>query len=261
MRADQAGGKAMEVTVALDDAVAVVTLNRPERLNAVNTALRGALIATLGQLDADPAVGAIVITGAGERAFSAGQDLTESAALTPHTVIAWLEHQRAMYQSVRALTKGCVAAYNGIAAGAGFQIGLCADLRIGHPGIRIGQPEVRAGLASIVGSYLMSLHVGLGINQQLSLTGALIDGTRAYEVGLLNHLVPAEQVLPRAIQEARGLAALPRTALRLTKERFRQVTQPGFDEACAAIIRFQLETYVGGEPQAVQSAFLASRGG
>jgi enoyl-CoA hydratase/carnithine racemase len=204
-------------------------------------------------------VAAIVITGAGERAFSAGQDLSESAALEPATVIGWLNHQRAMYQAVRALTKGCVVAYNGLAAGAGFQIGLCADLRIGHPSIRLGQPEVRAGLASIVGSYLMSLHVGMAINQQLSLTGALIDGTRAYEVGLLNHLVPAAEVLPRAIKEARGLAAIPRTALRLTKERFRQATQPGFDDACAAIIRFQLEAYVGGEPQAVQRAFLARR--
>jgi enoyl-CoA hydratase/carnithine racemase len=251
----------MPVRVAHEDGVAVVTLDRPERLNAINTALRAALIETLARLDADPAVGAIVITGAGERAFSAGQDLTESAALEPATVIAWLDHQRQMFQAVRALSKGCVVAYNGIAAGAGFQIGLCADMRIGHPGIRIGQPEVRAGLASIVGSYLMSLHVGLGINQQLSLTGELIDGTRAYAVGLLNHLVPADQVFAKAIAEARGLAALPQTALRLTKARFRQVTQPGFDDACSAIIRYQLEAYLGGAPQAIQRDFLARRGG
>ena len=247
------------VTHAIDDGIALVTLNRPERMNAVDTALRDALIATLGQLDRDDAVGAIVITGSGERAFSAGQDLAETAGMEATDLPGWLNHQKAMYQAVRDVRKGCVAAFNGVAAGAGFQIGLCADLRIGHPDIRIGQPEVRAGLASIVGSYLMSLHVGLGINRRLSLTGELIDGTRAYEVGLLDHLVPQSEVLPRAIAEARKLAVIPRTALRLTKERFRQQTQPGFDEACNAVIRYHLENYASGEPQEVQRAFLERR--
>lgn len=242
-----------------DGGIAVVTLDRPERLNAVNAAMRAELIAALESFDASPEVTAIVVTGAGERAFSAGQDLQESSQVEATGIPAWLNHQKAMYQAVRALTKGCVAAFNGIAAGAGFQIGLCADLRIGHPGIRIGQPEVKAGLASIVGSYLMSLHVGLGVNRQLSLSGELIDGARAYEVGLLNMIVQANEVVPCAIEQARALAAIPPTALRLTKERFRQTTQPGFDEACNAVIRFHLENYASGEPQAAQRAFLARR--
>lgn len=248
------------VTLAHDDGLALVTLDRPERMNAVDDALRDALIGTLARLDADPDVAAIVITGAGERAFSAGQDLAETAGMQPADLPRWLNHQKAMYQAVRDVSKGCVAAFNGVAAGAGFQIGLCCDLRIGHPEIRIGQPEVKAGLASIVGSYLMSLHVGIGINRQLSLTGELIDGRRAYEVGLLNHLVPQAEVVARASAEARKLAAIPRSALRLTKERFRQETQPGFDEACNAVIRYHLENYASGEPQAVQRAFLARRG-
>lgn len=254
-----AATQAGPVTVACHDGIAVVTLSRPERLNAVNAALRDALIAALATLDADAAVDAIVITGAGERAFCAGQDLTETATLAPAAVPAWLAHQRAMYQAVRDVTKGCVVAFNGLAAGAGMQMGLCADLRIGHPDIRIGQPEVRAGLASIVGSWMLSLHVTHGVNQMLSLTGALIDGARAHQVGLLTHLVPRAEVLPRAIEEARGLAAVPRAALRLTKQRFREATQPGFDEACRAIERFQVQAYLGGEPQAVQGAFLARR--
>jgi enoyl-CoA hydratase/carnithine racemase len=248
---------AAPVSVVAEDGVALVTLNRPKRLNAVDGAMRDALIALLPELDRDPAVAAIVITGAGERAFSAGQDLAETAGMAPADLPRWLNHQKAMYQAVRDLTKGCVAAWNGVAAGGGFQIGLCCDLRIGHPGIRIGQPEVKAGLASIVGSYLMSLHVGLGINRRLSLTGELIDGARAYEVGLLDHLVPQDEVVPRALEEARKLAAIPHSALRLTKERFRQQTQAGFDEACNAVIRYHLENYASGEPQAAQKAFLA----
>lgn len=246
----------MSVLVDCRDAVAVVTLARPERMNAVDSILREALIETLGRLNADPDVGAIVLTGAGDRAFSAGQDLSESSRITPLDLPRWLSRQADMYAAVRALDKGCVAAFNGVAAGAGFQIGLCADLRIGHAGIRIGQPEVKAGLASVVGSYLMSLYVGHGLNRQLSLTGDLISGARAYEIGLLNDLVEPVEVLPRAIEVAGRMAALPPTAVRLTKQRFRMATQSGFDEACTAGIRYQLEGYASGEPQAAQQAFL-----
>lgn len=246
----------MTVLLERRDRIAIVRLNRPQRMNAVNTELRNDLIGMLARLNADDSVGAIVITGAGERAFCAGQDLEESSRLQPLEIGGWLGHQRAMYQAVRDLDKGCVAAFNGVAAGAGFQIGLCCDLRIGYPELRVGQPEVKAALASIVGSYLMSLYVGHGINRQLSLTGELIDGARAYEVGLLNHLVPREQVLARAIEEADKLAAVPPTAMRVTKRRFRALTQPGFDEANAVAVGCQLESYASGEPQAAQQAFL-----
>lgn len=249
----------MLITFEQKAAIAIVRLNRPDRLNAINTALRTELIGLLERLNAADEVRAIVIAGSGERAFSAGQDLDESAAIAPTDIPRWLNHQRAMYQAVRNLDKGCVAAFNGIAAGAGFQIGMCADLRIGHPDIRVGQPEVKAGLASVVGSYFMSLFLGHGLNRELSLTGELIDGERAYRIGLLNRLVPREEVLPTAIAEAEKLAAVPPTAMRLTKERFRQTTQPGFDEACNAVIRYHLENYASGEPQAAQQSFLARR--
>ncbi|MBI2313669.1 MAG: enoyl-CoA hydratase/isomerase family protein [Betaproteobacteria bacterium] len=249
----------MLVTLERSGAIAIVRLNRPERMNAVNTALRNELIDLLGKLNADASVKAVVITGAEQRAFCAGQDLEESSAIDPVQIPQWLNHQKAMYQAVRDLNKGCVVAFNGVAAGAGFQIGLCADLRVGHPEVRIGQPEVKAGLASVVGSFLMSLYVGQGINRQMSLTGELIDGQRAYELGLLNLLVPRERVLPKAIEEAEKLAAVPPTAMRLTKERFRLLTQPGFDDACNAVIRYHLENYASGEPQAAQKAFLEAR--
>jgi enoyl-CoA hydratase/carnithine racemase len=249
----------MPVEIETVDGIAVVTLSRPERLNAVDDALRDALIAALRGLNQNAGARAVVITGAGERAFCAGQDLEESVRRAPVDLPRWIKHQHAMYQAVRDLDKGCVAALNGVAAGAGFQIALCADLRVGHPELRIGQPEVKAGLASIVGTYLMTLQIGESMNRQLSLTGELIDGKRAYEVGLVNVLVPREAVLARAIEEAKRLAALPQTALRLSKERFRALTQPGFDEALVAGIRYQLECYASGEPQAAQRAFLEKK--
>lgn len=247
------------VLVSIDDRVAQVRLNRPEAMNAVDCSLRLALTRVLSELDANDAVDAIVLTGSGHLAFCAGQDLEESATIEPSTLAAWLNRQHAMYQAVRDVAKPLVAAINGTAAGAGFQMALMCDLRVAHAGIKMGQPEVKAGLASIVGSYLLSLQVGHSINQQLSLTGELVDGRRAHELGLVNDLVSPEQVLPQAISRARALAALPGAALRTTKQRFRERTQAGFEEACSAGIRYQLECYSTGEPTRVMQAFLARR--
>lgn len=238
--------------------VLIVTLNRPAVLNAVSPKLRAAFIATMKSADADAAVGAIVITGAG-KAFSAGQDLNETAHLALDQVRGWCTALRDLYQSVRNLSKPAVAAFNGIAAGAGMQIGLCCDVRVTHPGARIGQPEVRAGLASIVGTYFMSLYIGHGPNRELSLSGGLVSGERAHAIGLVDHLVPEDEVLTKAVAIAEDLLKVPPVAMRLTKERLRSLTQPGFDDATAAAVRYSLEAYATGEPQRIMRGFLAER--
>lgn len=247
------------VLVERDGSVAIVTLNRPERMNAVNDALRGALIDALARLNADAAVRTVVLTGAGDRAFCAGQDLDEAAAVTWQQIVPWLNRQRAMYQAVRDLDKPCVAAVRGVAAGAGFQLALCADWRLTTADSRWGQPEVKAGLASIVGSYLMTLHVGHTHNVQMSLSGELVSGQRACEMGLVTALHAEAELLDAALARARMLAALPPTSVRLSKQRLRAMTQPGFDDACVAGIRAQLECYADGEPQRVMAEFLGKR--
>jgi enoyl-CoA hydratase/carnithine racemase len=250
-----------EVTSERRDGVAIVSLNRPDSLNAVNRAMREALIHALHELNRDGTVRAVVIAGAGGRAFCSGQDLAETAEYTIDDVDEWLTRQHAMYQAVRDLDKPCVVAWNGVAAGAGYQIGLCADLRVGYPELRLGQPEIKAGLASIVGSYLMSLQLPLSLNQQLSITGELISGQRAYEIGLVNHLVSREQVLEKALAVAAEAGRLGATALRLTKRRFRELSQPGFDAALVAAKEIQKEAYRSGEPQAAMRKFFEARSG
>lgn len=241
--------------------VRLITLNRPEALNAVNAALREALVAALRSVNTDPAIGAVVITGAGDKGFCSGQDLSETARYGIEDVADWLGANHAMYQAVRDLDKPAVAAFNGVAAGAGFQIGLCCDLRVGYPEMRIGQPEIKAGLASIVGSQLMTHFVGLAHNLELSMLGELVSGQRAYEMGLLNRLVAREAVLGTAIELADRLAALPPTAMRLTKQRFRSLSQPGFEAALGAATAAQRAAYESGEPQAAMARFLAARRG
>lgn len=248
------------VQVDIQDGTAVVRLHRPAVMNAVNAELRAALGEQLRALDANRDVGAIVLTGSGERAFCGGQDLDESATIDTDTLAGWLNRQHAMYQAVRDVSKPIVAALNGTAVGAGFQMALMCDLRVAHPTLRMGQPEVKAGLASIVGSYLMTLHVGMTHNVQMSLSGELISGQRAYEIGLVTELAAPAELASAAMARARKLAALPATAVRLSKQRLRAITQAPFDEACVAGIRAQLECYAAGEPQQAMTRFLAARG-
>ena len=239
--------------------VLLVTLNRPESFNAINSELRTALIDTLNDANGDDAVRAIVITGTGEKAFCSGQDLTETSRYGTNDVQAWLSANHAMYRAVRALDKPAVAAFNGVAAGAGFQIGLCCDVRVGFPEMKIGQPEIKAGLASIVGSTLMTMHIGLGHNVELSLSGDLISGQRAWEIGLLNRLVSRDLVLNTAVELASELGELGPTATRLTKQRFRELTDDAFESALPVAIDMQKQAYASGEPQAAMQAFLARR--
>lgn len=248
------------VTVTTAGGVATVTLDRPEASNAVNEALRRDFIDALHALNAAPDIQAIILTGAG-RSFCAGQDLREAAGMSADAIPAWQNQQRAMYQAIRNLDKPCVAAINGAAAGAGFQVALCADIRVAHPDVKLGQPEVKAGLASIVGSYLMTLHLGLSKNVELSLFGDLITASQAHQLGLLHHVVPLDEVLPTANRLALELASRPPTAFRYTKQRIREMTQAGFDEACAAGARYQAACYAAGEPQRVIGERLAGKSG
>lgn len=233
----------------LDGGIAVVRLNRPQALNAIDESIRRALPPALAALNADAAVRAVVIAGAGERAFSAGQDLAEGARYAIDDVDRWFTELHAAYGAVRAMDKPTVAAVIGVAAGAGYQIALYCDLRVTHAEARIGQPEVKTGLGSILGTSLMMWHLPFGINAELSLTGDLISGERAYQLGLVNALVARESVLDEALARAHMLAERPPNAIRLTKQRMRELTQAQFEDILVAAKRYQRLAYESGEPQ------------
>ena len=236
--------------------IAIVRLNRPERLNAINTDIRRELPAALAPLNADSSVRAVVLSGVGDRAFSAGQDLAEGAGYGIDDVDRWFTEMHAMYAAVRALDKPCVAALFGAVAGAGYQIALYCDLRVAHPEARIGQPEVKTGLGSILGTSLMDWHLPLGINAELSLMGDLISGERAWQLGLVNHLAPREQVFAKALELARALGARPPHAVKITKERMRELTQAQFDDILVAAKSYQRRAYESGEPQRLMREML-----
>jgi len=240
--------------------IQVVTLDRPAALNAVDAELRDGLVAALAAAEADPEVKAIIFTGAGGRAFSAGQDLQVSMSLDATTAPAWFHGLHEFYQSIRRLSKPAVAAIDGVAAGAGFQAALWCDLRVGTAKTRMGQPEVAAGMASAIGVVPMLRALGLSRTLALSLTSELLDATTCLEAGLLNEITEPDRLMERAAAAARRMTAMPPVAFSLTKRRIAEITQSAFDEAIEAAAGFAAQSYATGEPQAAAAAFLARKG-
>lgn len=241
------------------DSVAIITLNRPEVMNAWHAPMRQEITETLARLNGDAGVRAIVMTGAGDRAFCAGQDLNETKTFDPDRAAEWIEEWRRMYGTIRGLDKPLVAALNGVAAGSAFQVALLCDIRIGHPGVRMGQPEINSGIASTLGPWLMMTMIGLSRTIELTLSGRMMDAAECHAIGLIHRLVPADQVMPATMETARMLAAKPPVAMRLDKRRFREVTEAGFDEALRAGVVMQRESYSTGEPQRMMAKFLSER--
>jgi enoyl-CoA hydratase/carnithine racemase len=241
------------------DKVGIITLNRPEKLNAWNGEMRDEIIAALQAFETDPSTAAIIMTGAGDRAFCAGQDLEEAKTFDAAQSTDWMKSWEHYYNVLRSLTKPLLMALNGTAAGSAFQVALLGDIRVGHPGVRMGQPEINSGVASVTGPWIMREMLGLSRTIELTLTGRLMDAEEAHHIGLLHHIVPPEHVMTKAMEVAKLLAGKPPVAMRLNKQRFREVTEPGFRDAIEAGIRIQRESYASGEPARVMEEFFRVR--
>lgn len=241
------------------DNVGIVTLNRPAVLNAWHAAMRNELVEAFDAMEANEAVGAVILTGAGDRAFGAGQDLNETKTFDPDRAELWIGEWERLYERIRSLSKPVVAALNGVAAGSAFQVALLCDIRVGHPGVTMGQPEINSGIASTTGPWIMREIMGLAHTIDLTLTGRMMDADECFRVGAISRLVPQDEVMPVALAIARDLASKPPVAMRLNRARFREVTQAGLRDALAAGVRNQREAYATGEPARMMEAFLAKR--
>jgi enoyl-CoA hydratase len=256
VRGSDGGNVSETVLEARRGAATILTLNRPEVLNAWDAPMRRKLVAALTRCEQDGEVKAIILTGAGDRAFCAGQDLREAKHFDADRAEAWLREWEQLYDLIRSLSKPLIVALNGLAAGSAFQVALLADFRIGHPGVRMGQPEINAGIASITGPWIMREVLGLARTTDLTLTGRLMDAEECRAIGLLNRVVPADRVLSEAIALSEELAAKPVGALRVDKQWLREMTEAGFRHSIAAGIRFHRQTYASGEPARMMDAFL-----
>jgi enoyl-CoA hydratase/carnithine racemase len=236
--------------------VAVLTLNRPQILNAWHRAMRDQLHTLLDRCEEDEGCRAIVLTGAGDRAFGAGQDLNETKTFDEGRAEEWIEEWRALYLRIRTLSKPLICALNGLAAGSAFQVALLCDIRIGHEGSKMGQPEINSGIASSLGPWIMREMLGLSRTTELVLTGRMMSASEAHRIGLIHHLVPADQVMPKALEVADELAVKAPLAMRLNKARLHEMTVHGLLDGLDAGIAMQRESYGSGEPRRLMEAFL-----
>ncbi len=239
--------------------VRVITLSRPDVLNAINRQMRAEMAEALRQANRDEAVGCVVLTGAGERAFAAGQDLREALQLTAERAPAWIDEFDALYSALRGLDKASIAAINGYAVGAGFQVTLLCDLRIASERAKVGMPEINDGIPCITGTWTLWDIIGRSRTTELVLTGRLLEAREALDWGLVHRVVPPAELMDAALALAEEMAAKPQTAIRLNKERWRQLTQRGAEEAREFARRAHAAAFASGEPRRAMEAFLARR--
>lgn len=201
--------------VEISAPVATVTLNRPKVLNALNAALFTELDTTLDALSADPAVRAVIVTGAGEKAFAAGADIQELAALTGPEGQALAARGQRIFGKMESLGKPVIAAVNGFALGGGCELAMAATLRIASETARLGQPEVKLGLIpGYGGTQRLPRLVGCGAALKLLLTGEIISAAEALRIGLVDEVVPAAELMPRAQNLAETIASMAPIAVR-----------------------------------------------
>ncbi len=199
-----------------DPAVALLTIDRPDALNALDAAVLGGLAAALGQLDGDPDCRAVVVTGSGTRAFAAGADIKAMAPATPETIgpVGGFEH----WATMAAVGLPIIAAVRGFALGGGFELAMLCDLLVAGDDAVFGQPEIRLGvMPGAGGTQRLTRAIGRARAMELILTGRTIDAREAERLGLVSLLVPAEETLDRALELAGRIAAMPPLAIRAAK--------------------------------------------
>lgn len=219
------------------DGVGMVRLDRPEALNALNTLVSEELVAAVRAFDADPAIGAVVVTGS-ERAFAAGADISEMAGLSYRDVTG--RDLFAGWDGLRGLRTPLVAAVAGHALGGGCELAMMCDLLIAADTARFGQPEIRLGvIPGMGGSQRLTRAVGKAKAMDLCLTGRTMDAEEAERAGLVSRVVPAASLVDTAVEVAATIAGMSRTAAAAAKE----AVDVAFESTLAEGIRFERRTF------------------
>jgi len=207
-------------TILMDrrGSVAVIRFNRPDKLNAMNTKMKDEIIAALGELEADDAVRAVVFTGVGDKAFVAGADINEFKGRTAQD--QWdLYHRPFLYDAVDKFPKPLIAMINGYCLGGGCELALACDIRIASDRAAIGQPEINIGIIpGGGGSQRLPRLVGSGKAMEMILTGDRISSTEAHRIGLVDEVVPHEQLDAKTMEIASRIAEKSPVAVRLAKQ-------------------------------------------
>ncbi len=204
------------LVVSREENTALIRLNRPEVLNALNIAIMTELVGALEELDADDKIRAIILTG-GEKAFAAGADIREMADASAVEML--LRDQFARWDRIRKIKKPLIAAVSGFALGGGCELAMACDMIIASETARFGQPEINIGvIPGAGGTQRLTRAAGKYLAMEMVLSGRMITAEEAWRWGLVNKVVPVEYYLKEAEALAREIASKPPVAVRLAKE-------------------------------------------
>jgi len=226
-----------DLQVTVDGAVATITLDRAAKLNALTMTMLEALEAACGAIDRDESVRAVIVASASERAFCAGADILEWAPLGGVGMWQrWIRDGHRAFDRLARLRQPTIAAVGGIAYGGGLELALACDLRIAAEGARFAFPEVTIGaVPGWAGSQRLPRVIGTGRAKQMILAGEPIDAATAASWGLVNEVVPADRLAPRALELARRIAENAPTAVQASKQLLDAATGEGLASALESL--------------------------
>ena len=187
------------ILVEKKDAIAYITLNRPKVLNALSAATIAELTAAFEDVRSDDSIKGAIVTGGGDKAFIAGADISEIGKISQVEATQMTRNGQALGALIEGLGKPVIAAVNGLALGGGCETAMACTIRIASEHAKFGQPEVKLGvIPGFGGTQRLPRLIGKGRALQLILSGGMIDATEAYRIGLVNEVVPADQLISRA---------------------------------------------------------------
>jgi enoyl-CoA hydratase len=221
----------VSVDVSREDGVAVLTVNRPDALNAFDVETLTALRDELRELGQDESVRVVVLTGAGDRAFAAGADIKYMSALGVEEAKEWGALGHEVGRLLETTPKPTIAAINGFALGGGCEVALACDFRYASSAAKLGQPEVNLGIIpGWGGTQRLARVVGLGVAKELVLTGRMLDADEALRVGLVSAVYEPGELLEKTLETARSLAAKGPLALAAAKTAVNRALAGDHDE-------------------------------
>jgi len=214
------------------DAVAIITINRPDQYNALNMIVKKKLFEMIKKADEEPNVRVVILTGKGEKAFISGADVNDFVGRDSSTIIPVVESSRNISRYVESMSKPTIASVNGYALGGGCEIAMACDIRYASANARFGLPEINLGtMPGNGGTARLPRLVGLGIAKEMVLTGELISAEDAFRIGLVNKIFESVDALREGVYElATKLASKPSVAVGLANQSLNKAWQISLDE-------------------------------
>jgi enoyl-CoA hydratase len=250
----------VSVRLARQDAVAVLTVDRPEALNALDRETLGRLRDSLNELAEDESVRAVVLTGEGDRAFVAGADIKYMQSLGVDEARAWGALGHEVGRLLETMPKPTIAAINGFALGGGCELALACDIRYASSSAKIGQPEVSIGvIPGWGGTQRLARACGIGFAKELVLTGRMVGAEEARERGLVNAVFSPEDLMDRTLELARSLAAKSPLVLARAKELTNRSLQADLTRSLADEAEAFADLFASDDQKEGMAAFLEKR--